>query len=166
MTRSGTYTDEGSSWGGSQVAVQPNSPTTQDSSYGSISVYNSGAILEMNCQAIPATAYGTINSINLWAHTSDDDLEECSVRVGGTWNTNNTGKDASADEWDRFDFVPSTTDMSGGLTLAVRLLGSSNEDFYSAGGYVVINYTVTPPPASGKLLPMITSAYQDDTTEF
>lgn len=164
-SRSGTYTDEGDSWGGSKVAVQPDSPTSQDSSYGAIDTSTEDAILEMNCQAIPATANSTITRVRLWAYTSQDNLEECSVRVGGTWNTNNVTLDGSTGEWDYFDFVPAVTDMSSGLTLAMRVLGSANEDFYSECGYLEITYLDTSPPSSGELLPMLNSAYGDDSTE-
>ena len=158
-------TDEGSTMAVDTVRQ----PTA--ASYGTGYLWTSNgesATIILNCQPALA-AYSTLDLVRVWVNTPNDALPKCAVKVGASWSADNSGQDGStSNSWAYFDFAQSVS-ISSSTALQVKLWGSDDEDMEMPGIYLELTTTYSPPPASGKLLPMITSAYQayqDDTTEF
>lgn len=155
-------TDEGSTMAVDTVRQ----PTAASYATGYLWTSNGeSATIILNCQAAQA-AYSNLDNVRVWVNTPNDTLPKCAVRVGSTWSADNSGHDgATSNSWYYFDFAQNVSIVAS-TSLQVKLWGSDDEDMEMPGIYLELTTTVSTPPPSGKLLPMITSAYQDETTEF
>lgn len=92
---------------------------------------------EWTFPSIGATT-GTTSVVYIWIHTNQTEPKAANLKWDGAWQTENVTKDASSDEWDRYDFSI-TDDLSPGITdIQARLKCGSGEDDSVKGMYIEV----------------------------